>query len=213
LNIWHRPKSRPGRTISRLIFEFCTARGAKHRGSDLHFKKLLPAAHPFPVSRDDRDILSPASNQLALGIGPVWLRGTEKMLSPDDAVNRRRVDVEGPGNGADRLPVSTSSLANSCWSGRIFLGRPKATTRALAANLPSVVRLKMRVRSNSAIPAKMVMTIRPERLVVSAHGSSASRWRSQRRRRFWPTERLDRADSRGNEASVFVSATACGWAC
>lgn len=71
------------------------------------------------------------------------------------------------------LPSRTSFLASSCWSGRIFFGRPKATPRALAASLPPLVRLMMRVRSNSAMPAKIVMTIRPEGLIVSAQGSSS----------------------------------------
>ena len=55
----------------------------------------------------------------------------------------------------------------------MFFGLPTATQRALAASLPPVVRLKMSVRSNSAIPAKIVMTIFPEGLVVSVHGSSS----------------------------------------
>ena len=71
------------------------------------------------------------------------------------------------------FPCRTSSLASSCWSGRIFFGRPKVTPRALAASLPSLVRLMMRVCSNSAMPAKIVIASRPEGLVVSAQGSSS----------------------------------------
>ena len=45
---------------------------------------------------------------------PVRLSGTENRhkarLPLEDAVNRRGVDVEGPGNGADRFPVSDQFL-------------------------------------------------------------------------------------------------------
>jgi len=68
------------------------------------------------------------------------------------------------------FPSRTSSLASSCWSGSIFFGLPKATPRAWAASRPSYVRLRMRVRSNSAMPAKTVMIIRPDGLVMSALG-------------------------------------------
>jgi hypothetical protein len=44
----------------------------------------------------------------------VRLSGTENRhkarLPLEDAVNRRGVDVEGPGNGADRFPVSDQFL-------------------------------------------------------------------------------------------------------
>ncbi len=49
------------------------------------------------------------------------------------------------------FPSRTRSLASSCWSGSIFFGLPKATPRAWAASRPSCVRLRMRVRSNSAV--------------------------------------------------------------
>ena len=82
------------------------------------------------------------------------------------------MDVEGPGNGIDRLSISDKFRGQFLLVWAHFTWPAKGKPRDLAASLPSVVRLKIRVRSNSAMPAKMVMTIGPEGLVVSAHGSS-----------------------------------------
>ncbi|MCY1302563.1 hypothetical protein D9M70_522240 [compost metagenome] len=53
--------------------------------------------------------------------------------------------------------------------------RPNCTPRALAASRPFLVRSMIRERSNSAMPANTVSTMRPAGVVVSAHGSASER--------------------------------------
>ena len=69
------------------------------------------------------------------------------------------------------FPSDTRRRANFSCSGVSFRGRPKRTPLFLAASRPALVRSRIRPRSNSAIPAKMVMIIFPACVVVSAHGS------------------------------------------
>ena len=92
------------------------------------------------------------------------------------SIDRGGVDIEGPGDVADGFPFfdELASEGALLWAqfGRSLGGRPKGTPRAWAARRPSSVRAAIRERSNSAMPANTVSTIRPAGDVVSAQGSA-----------------------------------------
>ena len=81
------------------------------------------------------------------------------------------MDIEGRATSLTDFPCSMSWRATVRWSGRSLGGRPNATPRAWAARRPSSVRSAISERSNSAMPANTVSTMRPAGVVVSAQGS------------------------------------------
>jgi hypothetical protein len=94
----------------------------------------------------------------------------------------RNIEPKGQEVRGQRIPGkmgSISTLRASCTSrapqAEEFIdlgGRPIFTPRALARSRPSLVRARMRSRSNSARPPSTVSISRPCNVVVSAHVES-----------------------------------------
>jgi hypothetical protein len=70
-------------------------------------------------------------------------------------------------------PSRTSSRAKAFCSGSSFWGLPNATPRSLAACRPSSVRVNINERSKADMSAKTALTVGPDRVFVSAYGSSS----------------------------------------
>ena len=82
------------------------------------------------------------------------------------------MDIEGPGDFADGFSFF-NEMANEGALLRPQFGRaPKRDAACLAARRPSSVRVAISARSNSAMPAKTVSTMRPAGSGVSAQGSA-----------------------------------------
>ena len=72
-------------------------------------------------------------------------------------------------------PWARSFATKDCWAGDSFGRRPSLTPRAFARTRPSLVRERMRSRSNSARPPNTVSMSRPCDVVVFAHVSRTDR--------------------------------------
>lgn len=73
--------------------------------------------------------------------------------------NYRQVTVEGPGDSGDRLPFPDEFLVQVLLAGPLFLWSAEGDAAYLGGQHTIVCPAKMRMRSNSAMPAKIVMTI------------------------------------------------------
>jgi hypothetical protein len=69
------------------------------------------------------------------------------------------MNIERPGNGADRLAVSDLVPGQFALIWLYFFGRPKATPRALIPSLPSLVRLAPGSRGHPEALAKHIAKV------------------------------------------------------
>src|ERR1700730_15282689 len=73
------------------------------------------------------------------------------------------------------VPAARRASASARWNGVSAAGLPMCCPRALARALPSLVRVMISDRSNSAKPARTVVSGRPCGVVVCAHVSPSDR--------------------------------------